>query len=330
MTSLQNKTEHAQAMLRAGSYKRAKELCREILEKEDDNLEAFEILFETHMEQNKFVKALATCNWRLERVPQCAQAHMLKFLPLGNLKQKKEAASLIKAIRHRFADYPFHLEQSEILYSHFFKSSGDTFRRIKNARKEGIINPAWLDEIESYERAKSGHIFSSQKLLAESLERNPENYDAIHNLAVTRFLVGRLFSAIKLARQAKRLKPERAAECNEVIFASFIGLTPMFWGGQFFIIWVATLTTRIPWLIRGPFNIAGFLLAFLIQGIIFTPLGILMGGTVDEVHTPFTSVIVTIFGGLQFFWIIYLLFGFQRIGQSLSDKKKNIKLSKNY
>ena len=330
MTSLDNKTQHARAMFRAGNYKRVKEICREVLEKDDTNLEAFEVMFETHMAQGNMVKALSTCRWRLERVPECVDAHMLMLLPLGRMKRKKEAQALIKSVRARFSDRPFHLEQSEILFSHFFKNSGDTFWRIKKAREGGNISDGWLDEIEGYERAKKGHIFSSQKLIAEQLKRNPQNYDALYSLSVTRFLVGRLFSAIRLARQAKRLKPERAAECNEVILASYAGLFPPLWGAQFFIVWVATITTRIFWLLRGPFVICGFILAFIIQGLVFWPLGLLMGGTAENIHSEFTSNIVGAFALLQFLWIIYLLFGFQKIGPSLSDKKKNVKLSKKY
>lgn len=330
MTSLDNKTEHARAMYRAGNYKRVKEICREVMEKDDTNLEAFEILFETHMALNDIVKALSTCNWRLERVPHCANAHLLKFLPLGRMKRKAEGKALIEAVRTRFSDRPFHLEQSEILYSHFFKNSGDTIWRLKRARDAGNISADWLDEIESYERAKKGHIFSSQKLIAESLERDPHNYDAVFTLAVTRFFVGRLFSALRLAKRAKRLNPQRAAECNEVIFACYVGLFPPFWGAQFFIVWVATITTRIFWLFRGPFNVAGFFLAFIIQAIILMPLGLLKDKAADGAHNPVMASLMGFFIIFQFFWIIYLLFGFQHIGQMLANKKKSVKLSKKY
>lgn len=330
MTELSHKVEHARALQRAGNYKRTKELCREILEKEDDNFDGFEILFETHMAQKSPHKALVACNWRLERVPNCSETHLLKFLPLGHMKRKKEATQLIESVRRRFGDHPFQLEQSEILYSHFFKNAGHTIWLLRKARETAIISEDWLDEIESFERAKSGHIFSSQKLIAESLKRDPQDYDALYSLAVTRFFVGRLFSAIRLARQAKRLKPERAAECKEVLFASYVGLLPPFWGAQFFIIWIATVTTRIPWLLRGPFNIGGFFIAFLIQGLVMMPLGLLMGGNVDNPHNDATGTIVGIFAVLQFIWIVYLLFGFQHVGQMFSDNKKDIKLSKKY
>ena len=326
MTSLANKTEHARAMYLAGNYKRVKEICREVLEKDDTNFDAFEILFETHMAKKDTVKALAICTWRLKRVPHCADAHLLKFLPLGQMKRRAEAKALIEAVRIRFSDWPFHLEQSEILYSHFFKNSGDTIWRLKRAREAGNICPDWLDEIESFERAKKGHIFSSQKLIAKSLERDPHNYEAVFSLAVTRFFVGRLISALRLAKRAKRLNPQRAAECNEVIFACYVGMFPPFWGAQFFIVWVATITTRIFWLLRGPFNIAGFFLAFIIQALILSPLGHLK----DEPQNPIMETLTNFSIIFQFFWMIYLLFGFQHIGQMLADKKKTVKLSKKY
>ncbi len=328
--SLRAKIEHAEAMHRAGSYKRAKELCKEILEKEDDNLDAFQILFQIHMDEKNYAKAHAACNWRLERVPECVEAHMLKLLPLGHWKSKKEATELIENIRHRFGDRPFHLEQSEILYSHFFKPSSHTMWLLNKARDQGMIDPDFLDEIENYERAKSGQIFGSQKLLTEALQKNPEDYDTVFSLAVTRFYVGRLFSAIKLSRQAMRLKPHRAAECKEVIFASIVGLIPMFWGAQLFIIWVATITTRIPWFIRGPFNVIGFFLAFLLQSFIMMPFGLLLGGTTDEPYTGVMSSLVGISVAIQFLWIIYLLFGFQHIGSRMADSRKQVKLSNKY
>ena len=71
-------------------------------------------------------------------------------------------------------------------------------------------------------------------------------------------------------------------------------------------------------------------MAFLIQGFIMMPLGLLMGGNLDEPHINVTRSVVNIFAILQFIWMIYLLFGFQHVGQMFSRQKKDIKLSKNY
>lgn len=321
MSSLQGKVATAEAMLQAGNLDKARLLCREILEKEETNLGAFECLFQVRVQQEDFYKALMLTDWRLERLPECTDAHLSRLVALGALKRKRDITALYQKMQTRFPDRPHVLEQAQLLHSHHCKSGSHTRKLVIAAREKGALDPNWLDILENAARSDSGQIFASRRMLRSAVRNSPEDHMLRYELAVTEFLTGHLPAAIRHAKQGRRLKPVKAAMFNEVIFASYLGLTPVFWGVQLFIVMNASIVTRLFWLLRIPFNYFFFFLSFILPTLVFMP--------IVAIFTPAEALLSFILI-LNLFWIIYLLFGFQRIGQHLARRKKQVKLSDKY
>jgi len=83
MSDLDNKAEAAAAFLNAGNLVRAKALCREVLEKQDDNWTAFQTLFRLRKRESDYDQAEAACYWRLERLPGCVHTKILLLIKYG-------------------------------------------------------------------------------------------------------------------------------------------------------------------------------------------------------------------------------------------------------
>lgn len=322
MSELDSKAAAADAMLRAGNLTRAKELCREVLEKDDSHFDAFATLIDVRFKQEDLHRARALCHWRLERFPECEDTNLIHLHVLGMIGEKAPGKKCIKNLRLLLSGQPVALQQAELLYTHYFGSKRKTRKLLKQARESGYFSQSWLDGIETENRSESGHIFSTIKLLKKSLKENPENADDLYAMSVLSVLTGRLFSALKYGRQGRRLDPSIAPAFNETIFAAFVGLIPLFWAAQLYIILNATLTTRLFWLLRIPFNIGFILFAFIVQGLIIAPIAL--------VSEPFHEFVSGLSALLNIIWIIYLLFGFQKIGMALSKREVNVALSPDY
>ncbi len=308
--------------MRAGNLNRAKDLCREILEKDDSHFDAFGTLIDVRLKQEDLLRARALCEWRLERHPECEDTNLTHLTVLGLIGEKAPGRKCIENLRLLLADQPISLQQAELLYSHYFGSKRQTRLLIKQARESGYFSESWLDGIEAENRSESGHIFSTIKLLRKSLIDDPENPDDLYALSVLSVFTGKLPSAIRYARQGRQIDPSIAPAFSEVIFAATVGFIPLVWAAQIYIVLNATLTTRLFWLFRIPFNLFFIVLAFAIQGLIFIPIAYLS----EPLHEFVAGLSVI----TNLIWGLYLLFGFQKIGMARSKRDIDVGLSPDY
>ncbi|RKQ71662.1 hypothetical protein DES40_0989 [Litorimonas taeanensis] len=311
----------AEAMLRAGNYARAKELSQEVLKKQDDHLEAFEVLYEIRTIDAEFDRALALALWRLERLPNCPYANVSHLHALCLLKRKQEATKTFKLLQTRLGNHPFELQRAELLYAYAFKRPKETRKLIAIARESGRFDSKWLDALESDMHADSGHIFTSRKMLSQALKESPMDADLLYDMSVTNVLTGHLPSAIKQAKRAKEINPPMAPAYNEVIIVATMGLIPLFWGAMSFLVLNASFVTRLPYLVRIPFNYL-----FMAIGIIIA-MAIPLTMDALNINVPALNALI-LFGNIGF--TLYLLFGFQHVGLRRAKKKNNISLNRDY
>ena len=322
MQNLDAKAASADAMLRAGNLARAKDLCREVLEANEDHFDAFETLINVRLEQKDLKRARALCEWRLGRLANCVDTNLTYLTVQCFIGQKKDAKKTWAAFNDRFAHYPIRKQQAELLYTHHFGSKRKTRKLIDQARISGNFAPEWLDNLEQDNRNESGHIFRSYRLLKQALENNPDDEDALYSIGVISVLTGRLWPAIRHARRGKALDPSHAPAFNEIIFASIVSQIPLFWGAQLYVVLNATLTTRLFWLFRIPFNLAFLFMCFTLQIFILYPLNWISAGLAE---TMGGVALIT-----NLIWFVYLMFGFQRIGMALSGRDNRVTLKSNY
>jgi tetratricopeptide (TPR) repeat protein len=318
---LEAKVLTAQAMLRAGNLNRAKDLAQEVLKKQDDNLDAFEVLYDVRVANQSYGQALALTLWRLERLPNCPYAAVFQLHALCLLKRKSEATKLFKALQDRLANHPIHLEQARLYYAYHFWPPRKARKLIQQSREKGYFDPQWLDSLEADTRAESGHIYTSRKMMNEALAETPNDPDLLYALSVTNVLTGRLPTALRQAKLAKEVDPPMAPAYNEVIVVATMGLIPIFWGAMAFIVLNASVSTRLPWLIRIPFNYLFMAIGLGISMII----PIAMDSA--NMNVPPLNVLI-VFGNIGF--ALYLLFGFQHIGMARARKKQDFTFSRDY
>jgi len=330
MDDLDAQIDLAESFLRAGNINRAESLCKEVLEKRHEDLGAFLCLFDIHLARDDLKKADALCDWRLARRPECPDSHLCKLVAFGSLSAREVTYDHVRRmsgenfmfkLRQRLSNYPLRLARAEILHSLYFMETQDTLRLIEAERLSGRLDAKWLDNIERNLDVHSGRIMRAKSALLARLAENPQDADALHDLSVTYFYSGRLFSAIKYARRAKQAAPLQSAESQEVIVASLIGLFPLFWLGQIIITLTIFITAKLDEEIAWPIRFGGILAIAVSYGSLLTRLVNIENGGQN-------IVLLAIIGlGL---WAGYILFYFGEIGYKMSGRDKSVKLSKKY
>lgn len=330
MDDLDAQVDLAENFLRAGNINRAESLCKEVLEKRHDDLGAFLCLFDVHLARDDIQKADELCDWRLARRPECPDSHLCKLVSFGTLSAREDMYTHIRRIegenfmfklRQRLSNYPLRLARAEILYSVYFLGPKDTLRLIEKERLSGRLEPEWLNNIERNIDVHTGRTRRAKDALLKHLVENPQDADALHDLSVTYFYNGRLFSAIKYARRAKQAAPLQSAESQEVIIASLIGLFPVFWLGQIIITLTIFITSKLDEDLAWPLQFGGILAVAISYGSLLT--------RVMDLSNGGQNILLLIIIGLGL-WAGYIIFYFGEIGRKLSGREKSIKLSKKY
>lgn len=330
MDDLDAQVDLAENFLRAGNINRAESLCQEVLDKRHDDLGAFLCLFDAHLARNNYQKASELCDWRLARRPECPDSHICKLVAFGTLSardvtydhvHRMNGEKFMAKLRRRLSDYPLRLARAEILYSIYFLDPKDTLRLIEKERLSGQLDPDWLNGIEARVDVYSGNTRRAKSALLKQLAENPQDADALQELAITYFYSGRLLSAIKYARRAKQAAPLQFAESQEVIIASLIGLFPFFWLGQLIITLTIFVTAKVDEELAWPLRFGGILAVVISYGSLLTRF--------IDIENGGQNLLLLIIIGLGL-WSGYILFYFGEIGQKLSDRDKSIKLSKKY
>ena len=320
----------AENFLRAGNIRRAEELCREVLKKRHDDLGAFLCLFDVLLVQNNLQKASDLCDWRLNRCPECPDSHLCKLVAVGRLSAQEATyehilqmtgENLMSKIRLRLANYPLRLAEAEIIHSFYFQSNKQTLGLIKQERLKARLSPQWLDNIENAIDVYTGNTRRARKSIEKQLAENPQDANALYDLAVTDFYSGKLLTAIKHAKQAQQYAPEESAQSQEVIIASIIGLLPPFWIGQILITLTVLITKEIEDYFVWPVRFVGLIAVLLAYAHL-----LLRFVSLEAVNSNVLLVLLL----LIMSWAGYILFSFGDIGRKLSRRKTSINVSKKY
>ncbi len=330
MDELDAKVDLAENFLRAGNTNRAEELCREVLSQRHNDRGAFLCLFDIHMARDQIQEAFDLCKWRLARTPECPESHICKLIAFGRLSaqdptydhvRRMTGENYMSGLRLRLANYPFILARAEIIHSVYFLDSQDTLKLIELERQKGHLDPIWLNDIERSLNVHTGNTGLAKPALMERLSKNPLDAGALHDLSVVYFFSGRLFSAIKYARQAKKAAPEQSAESQEVIIASVMSLLPLFWLGHIIIVLTVFLGRSLEDYLAMPLRYGGLLGTILAYG------GVLTHFLESEAGgNNIILIVILMVGG----WSAYILFSFGSIGTFFSKRSKSVGLSKKY
>lgn len=327
---LDAQVELAENFLRAGNIQRAEEICRDVLQKDHHNLGAYEGLFSVHVAKRDYQAAYELCDWRLGRQPECPDTYVNKLVALAHLDADNwdyefmrilKGKKFMAATRPRLANYPLHLAQAEVLYRVYFLDSQEAIKRIEYERQKGRLSPEWLDRLEASLTGYTGDTSRSRELLVRHLAENPQDFEALNELSITDYHRGRLFSAIKYARQAKRAAPEQAAMGQEVIIFSIIGLIPLFWLGQLMMSLTVLLSSRAADYVSASARYAGLILTVLAYGGICSK--------IMEQGFGNNNLLITVLIVIGI-WVYYVLFSFQEISRSMTGKTKSIELNNKY
>lgn len=320
----------AENFLKAGNLHRAEEICQEVLQQRHDHLGAFLCLFDVHLEKNNYQAAYDLCHWRLTRRPECPDSYICQLIATALVSQdnheldiarRSKGEALMVKIRTRLANYPLTLMRAEILYSYYFLDPKETLKLIKQARKEGQLNPAWLTSIEDHILINTHNLGLARTALQKRLELNPQNPIALQDYARINFFCGRLLSAIKYARQARRLNPKSARKNQEIIIAAMISLIPLFWAGHIMISLTQLIASKLAEesaMVVKFFGLIAIIIAYAEILTHFTNIE-------TQYEDVFRVIIVSI--GL---WAGYLIFFFGGISDKLSQNDRLVKISPKY
>lgn len=198
-------------------------------------------------------------------------------------------------------------------------------KRIAHLRDTGYWGLLDLDDLERTARANAGHVATLGRLQHADLERGDINAETLHSQSVVRYLQGRLISARQLAAQATIMDPLSGPIHAETRFAALLGMIPLLWPAQFFIILTGSVTSRFPWFVR---MFTNYVLAIMALG--------LLGLLLSAIQTlPFLSgqpagYLSGMISIANVVWALYVIWAFGSVGTWRAKRAKKFKISKDY
>jgi len=323
MSDLDNKAEAAAAFLNAGNLVRAKALCREVLEKQDDNWTAFQTLFRLRKRESDYDQAEAACYWRLERLPGCVHTKILLLEAQSLIGNKAKGKATYDSIVAQHGDWPYIVQKAGIMYHAVLGSKAQAKRLIKQAREDSRIDPIWLDYYESDINLDEANIFASYKMNKGHQADDPNSKWLMYEQALFSFLMGRLFSAIKYGKRLKTLSPDMRVEAKEIIIFSYLAMLPIFWLPHFIYVVYSCFLKRLPLVIQ----IAGIVVLYYYTA---TLLNRVSFHYLSENHISLYRLIIKSFPFVAIGWVFYLQLGFLRLFPHLSNRNKAVNIREDY
>jgi hypothetical protein len=313
------------AMVDAGNLEAAVRHCKSAREQDLTHVEVYALQIRILSAKNRPEEALQITERRLVTVPDCRMAHLQRVRLLGSMNRAGLAKTAMVDIRNAFADDPMMIHDCQLMHDITLDRNSYVLKRIAHLRETGYWGILDLDDLEQTARANAGHVTTLGRLQQADLERGNIDPETLHLQSVIRYLQGRLISSRRLAAQASLMEPLNAPIHAETRFAALIGVIPLFWPAQFFIILTGSITSRFPWWVRMFTNYALAIIAIIL-------LGVLLGA----IHTlPFlpdsvSGIVSSVVGIANVVWALYVIWAFGSVGRWRANRSKKFKISKDY
>lgn len=313
------------AMVDAGSLDAAVRHCRSALEQDLTHVDAYALQVRILSVKNRPEEALRITERRIETVPDCRHAHLQRVRLLGSMNRAGLAKIAMIDVRNTFADDPMMVHDCQLMHDVTLDRNSYVLKRIAHLRETGYWGILDLDDLEQTARANAGHITTLGRLQQADLERGDIDPETLHVQSIVRYLQGRLISSRKLAAQASLMDPLSKPIHAETRFAALLGMIPLLWPAQFFIILTGSITSRFPWWIRMFTNYALAIMAIVLLGLLLS--------TIQTLPFLSDSVIGFISGAIgiaNVVWALYVIWAFGSVGQWRANRAKKFKISKDY
>jgi len=313
------------AMVDAGNLDAAIRHCKAALDQDPTHKDAYALQVSILSAKNRPEEALRITEARISEVPDCRYAHLQRIRLLGSMNRAGLARTAMEDVRIGFADDPMMIHDCQLMHDVTLDRNSYVLKRIQHLRETGYWGILDLNDLEQTARANAGHITSLGRLQQADLERGDIDPETLHSQSVVRYLQGRLISARQLAAQASDLDPLSAPIHAETRFAALIGMIPLLWPAQFFIVLTGSLTSRFPWWVR---MFTNYVLAFIAI--------MLLGGLLSVIGTlPFLSdsiagIVTVIVTAANIIWALYVIWAFGSFGRWRANRAKKFKISGDY
>ena len=312
------------AMLQAGNVDAAIRHCKNALDIRPTDIDSYSLQIDILSAKERPAEALRLTEARLEQSPDCRWSHLNRIrlnarLGRSGLSRKARDEAILL-----FADDPMMVHDANLLYDICQDRNRNVLKRIRKLRKEGYWGVYDLRSLEQIAHANSSHVHTLGKLQQQDLEDGYVDAETLHSQAKVRFLQGRLIQARRLAIEAAELDPANAPEYAETRVSATLGMIPLMWGAQVFIVLTGSLTSRFPWILRIFLNYALAVACLILTGFILMPLSAIPG--VPEASSD--RIIGTI-GLANVAWALYVIWAWGSIGR-MRARKRSVGLSKDY
>lgn len=313
------------AMVDAGNLEAAIHHCKSALDQDLTHVDAYGLQVRILSAKNRPEEALRITERRIETVPDCRDAHLQRIRLLGSMNRAGLAKSAMEEVRATFADDPMMVHDCQLMHDVTLDRNIYVLKRIAHLRETGYWGILDLDNLEQTARANAGHITTLGRLQQADLERGDIDAETLHLQSVVRYLQGRLISARKLAAQASDLDPISAPIHAETRFAALLGMIPLLWPAQFFIILTGSITSRFPWWIRMFTNYILAIAAIALLGVLLSSIA-----TLPFLSDSVLGWISGIIGVSNVVWALYIIWAFGSFGRWRANRAKSFKISRDY
>jgi len=312
-------------MVDAGNLEAAIRHCKSALDQDPTHVDAYALQVSILFAKNRPEEALRITERRMESVPDCRYASLQRIRLLGSMNRAGLAKKAMEDVRNSFSDDPMMIHDCQLMHDVTLDRNIYVLKRIQHLRETGYWGILDLNDLEQTARANAGHITTLGQLQQADLERGDIDPETLHLQSVVRYLQGRLISARRLAAQASDLDPLNAPVHAETRFAALLGMIPLLWPAQFFIVLTGSFTSRFPWWVRMFTNYILALGALLFLGLVLTLVQTL----------PFfsDSALGIISGGVALInvaWALYVIWAFGSFGRWRANRSKKFKISGDY
>lgn len=313
------------AMVDAGNLEAAVRHCKAALDQDLTHLDVYRLQVRILSSKNRPEEALRITEKRIESTPDCRNAHLQRIRLLGSMNRAGLAKTAMQEVRAIFSDDPMMVHDCQLMHDVTLDRNSYVLKRIAHLRDTGYWGLLDLDDLERTARANAGHVVTLGRLQQADLERGDIDAETLHLQSVVRYLQGRLISARSLAAQATTMDPISGPIHAETRFAALIGMIPLLWPAQFFIILTGSVTSRFPWFVRMFTNYVLAIVALGLLGLLLSTIQILpfLSGRPAGYLSGAVSIANVV-------WALYVIWAFGSVGAWRAKRAKKFKISKDY
>lgn len=312
-------------MVEAGNLDAAIRHCKSALDQDLSHIDVYALQVRILSAKQRPEEALRITERRIESVADCRHAHLQRVRLLGSMNRAGLAKTAMEDVRETFADDPMMVHDCQLMHDVTLDRNSDVIKRIALLRETGYWGILDLDDLERTARANAGHFATLGRLQQVDLENGNIDPETLHLQSVVRYFQGRLMSSRRLAAQASVMDPPSTPIHAETRFAALLGMIPLFWPAQFFIVLTGSVTSRFPWWIRMFTNYFLAIMSFSLLALLASSIQLL---PILSDHLA-GSISISIFIA-NMAWALYVIWAFGSVGRWRANRAKKFKISGDY